>query len=298
MKLLHQVQSEILERLGRVNIAARQAVESALAGQHRSIRRGLSVEFAGHRQYIPGDDLRRLDWRVWSKTDRLAVRIYEEETHLQATLVVDCSGSMGYRRNKSIRTKLDYARILAAAIGFIMMLQNDAVGLVLMDTQIRVHRQPKARMGYLLQLLSLLEEVNEGGETSLADVLNQLAEQLNHRGLVILLSDCFDNVDRIKSALQHLRHRKQDVRIFQIMDHEEYEFGFQGMYEFLGLECESALKFDADRIRPYYQKIQKEHQEKLLEACYTAGVQYSTFNTQEDTAFALIRAIENVGERL
>jgi uncharacterized protein (DUF58 family) len=289
MELLDKIQAEVLERLGRVGVAARQAVESVLIGQHRSLRHGLSVEFAGHRPYQPGDDLRHLDWLVYARTDRYNVRVYEEETHLRATLVVDCSGSMGY--GAPGRTKLDYARILAGALGFLMLRQADAVGLALVDDQIRSLSPCRSTMGHLLVLLERLETVPAGGETSLARVLDELAERLHRRGLVILISDLFDDVDRMVPALQHLRYRKQDVRVFQVTAPDEETFPFQGMREFVGLEHEPRLKLDGDRVRHHYLGMLAEHRRRLAEACHDVNVPLTVCRTDEDLAMVLVRAL-------
>jgi uncharacterized protein (DUF58 family) len=289
MSLLRSVQEEVLERLGRVEIAARQAVESLLQGQHRSIHHGLSVEFAGHRPYQPGDDLRHLDWFVWARTDRYDIRVYEEETHLRATIVVDCSGSMAYGSGRF--TKLDYARMLAGALGLVMLQQSDAVGLALVDHEIREHHPPRGTMGNLLSIFERLEQTPAGGETSLAKVLDDLAERLSRRGLVILISDLFDDSDNLVRALQHLRHRKQDVRIFQVVDKEEETFPFKGTYEFVGLEREPSLKLDGDRVRQLYQETLAKHREKLAEGCHASSIGMETCRTDEDLAMVLVRAL-------
>jgi uncharacterized protein (DUF58 family) len=289
VSLFYKVQEEVLERLGRVGVAARQAVESILSGQHRSVHRGLSVEFAGHRPYIPGDDLRHLDWLVYARTDRYDVRVYEEETRLRATLVVDCSGSMAY--GPAGRTKLDYARVLAGALGFMMLRQGDAVGLALVDHRVREFCPPTATMGQFLNVLERLEATPAGGETSLAEVLDDLAGRLKRRGLVILISDTFDDVDRLVLALQHLRHQRQDVRVFQICDPREENFPFGGMREFIGMEDEPRLKLDGDRVRAFYREMLEEHLEKLAAGCHASSVVLETCRTDEDLAMVLVRAL-------
>ena len=167
------VQPEVLARLGALSLTARQAVESVLAGQHRSVRHGLSVEFADHREYQPGDDLRHLDWLVLARSDRYQIRRYEEETRLRATLVLDASGSMGY--GPAGATKLEYARGLAAALGYLMVRQNDSVGLATFDTAVREFQPPGSTMAHYLQLLDALARTQPGAETRLAPVLDELA---------------------------------------------------------------------------------------------------------------------------
>jgi len=289
MSLLQTVPQEVIERLGNLSITARQAVESALAGQHRSVRRGLSVEFAGHREYQPGDDLRHLDWLVWARSDRYDVRQYEEETKLRATIILDTSGSMGYASEN--QTKLEYARALAAALGFLMIRQSDAVGLVTCDNQVRHFLPPSSTMAQFLNILSALETATPGNETSLAPVLNEIAERITRRGLVILITDTFDDPKAFLNAVQYLRYRKQEVRLFQVMDPQEQVFPFKGMIEFVGLEHEPRLKLDGDRVRAHYHSVFAEHQAQIKSGCHAAGVQLETCWTNEELFSVLIRAL-------
>lgn len=288
MSSLRTIQQEVIERLGNLSITARQAVESILTGQHRSVRRGLSVEFAGQREYLPGDDLRHLDWAVYARTDRYEVRLYEEETKLRSTIVVDASGSMGY--GSAGRTKLDHALALAAAMGFLMVRQSDAVGIATCDTAVREHIPPSSTMGHYLNVLEALERTRPGGETSLAGVLEGLAGRLSRRGLVVLLTDAFDDIEPLVHALHHLRHQRQEVRLFQILDPAEETFPFRGMMEFVGLEGEPRLKLDGDRIRGLYQQTFNKHRRRLAEGCHVAGVSLQVCRTDEDLATTLIRA--------
>lgn len=290
MPLIQTIREEVLERLGRVGLSARHAVESVLSGIHRSMRCGLSVEFAGHRPYQPGDDIRRLDWMVYGRTDRYSVKVYEEETRLRGTLVVDCSGSMAYGHGYG-QSKLEYARMLAAALGVLMVRQSDAVGLALVDHAVREMHPPSSTMGHLLALLERLEATPAGGETSLASVLDELAERVKRRGLVILISDTFDDVEALIRALQHLRYRKQDVRVFQIIDPREEMFPFRGTYEFVGLEQEPRLKLDGDRVRHHYRQTLAEHTRRLAAGCHAHGITLDTFRTDEDLAMAIARAL-------
>lgn len=297
MSLLATVQSEVLERLGRVGIAARHAVESVLSGQHRSIHRGLSVEFAGHRPYQPGDDLRHLDWRVYARTDRFDVRLYEEETRLRSTLVVDRSGSMAYARAGG-RDKLTVARTLAAALAVLMVRQGDGVGLALVDSEVQRLLPPVGRMGHVLTLLEALEDTPPGGDTSLAKVLDQLAGRLHRRGLVILVSDCLDDPARLVRSLRHLRHRKQDVRVLRLVDPDEADFPFQGTWKFIGLEGELPLTLDGDRVRHRYRAALAAHREALAAGCHGAGVAVDEIRTDEDLAAALVRALTRISAPL
>lgn len=289
MSLLSAAQEDVLQRLGRIGVAARQAVESVLVGQHRSVRRGLSVEFAGHRPYQGGDDLRRLDWAVYARSDRLDVRLYEEETRLRATLVVDCSGSMAYGAPGG--TKLDYARRLAAALGFLMVRQADAVGLATCDTEVREHLPPGSTMGHLVAMLDRLEATVPGGETALGPVLERLAARLSRRGLVVLLTDGYDDPARLLLALRFLRHRRQEVRLFLIADPAEEAFPHGGVTEFIGLEREPRLLLDADRVRAYYRDAFAGHRRAIAEGCHAIDVRVESVRTDEDLAMVLVRAL-------
>jgi uncharacterized protein (DUF58 family) len=291
MSLLQTVQQEVIERLGNLSITARQAVESVLAGQHRSVRRGLSVEFAGHREYQPGDDLRHLDWLVWARTDRHDVRQYEEETKLRAAILLDVSGSMGY--GSGGQTKLEYARALAAALGFLMVRQSDAVGLVTCDHAIREFLPPGSTMAHFLNILAALERIELGSETSLAPVMDEVAERLTRRGLVIVITDGFDDPQAFLNSIQHLRYRKQEVRLFQILDPQEEIFPFQGMIEFVGLEQEPRLRLDGDRVRAHYRAVFEEHQARLKSGCHAAGVPLETCLTDMELCTVLVRALGN-----
>lgn len=289
MTLLSTVQEDVLQRLGRIGVAARQAVESVLVGQHRSVRRGLSVEFAGHRSYQPGDDLRRLDWAVYARSDRLDVRLYEEETRLRATLVVDCSGSMAY--GSAGATKLDYAKRLAAALGFLMLRQADAVGLATCDTGVRQHLPPGSTMGHLITVLDHLEATTPGGETALGPVLEQLALRLSRRGVVVLITDGYDDPARLLLALRFLRHQRQDVRLFLVADPAEEAFPHVGVVEFLGMEREPRLLLDADRVRGYYREAFAEHRRVIALGCHAINIRVETVRTDEDLAMVLVRAL-------
>jgi uncharacterized protein (DUF58 family) len=292
--LLLTVQEQVLARLGRIGVAARQAVESALVGQHRSVRRGLSVEFAGHRPYQPGDDLRHLDWSVYARSDRFDVRVFEEETRLRATIVVDASGSMDFGSGE-LPTKLDYARQLAAALAFLMVRQADAVGLAVIDDQVRSHLPPASTTSHLAQMLDRLEHIAAGGETALGSVLEHLAIGLKRRGLVVLITDGFDDPERLLMGLRLLIHRRQDIRLFQITDPAEETLPLSGIIAFHGLEHEPRQMLDADRIRKHYLGAMKEHRQRLAAGCHALGIAFETMTTNEDLALALGRALARDG---
>src|SRR5581483_6657279 len=241
-----------LARYGGLALVARNTVEGFLTGVHKSPYKGYSVEFAEHRQYFPGDEIRHLDWRVLAKTDRLYIKEYEEETNLKAYLLVDASGSMAYGGKH--QTKFEYARHVAACLAYLMLHQLDAVGLVTHDTRIRQIIPPRANAKHLLRVLQALDQTSPGGETSLAPLWHELAaHQIRRRGMVVVLSDCFDDLDRLLTALRHFRHRKHEVILFHVLAPEEIEFPFRRLTQFHNLEVgDHRLLVDPARLRREY----------------------------------------------
>ncbi|MFO0959748.1 MAG: DUF58 domain-containing protein [Isosphaeraceae bacterium] len=223
-----------LARFGRLELLARLVVEGLMTGLHKSPFKGFSVEFAEHRQYGPGDEIKHIDWRSFGKTDRYYVKEYEEETNLKAYLVVDTSGSMGYSGRTA--PKLEYARRLAAALAYLMIGQRDAVGLVTFDTQLRSMIPPRTAPGHFSVICRALEAARPGGEAPLSGILDRLAERIRRRGLIIILSDGFDRLDDLTMALRHLRHRHHEVLFFQVLAPEEEEFPFRRPTKFRDLE--------------------------------------------------------------
>lgn len=223
-----------LARFGRLELLARLVVEGLMTGLHKSPFKGSSVEFAEHRQYGPGDEIKHIDWRSYGKTNRYYVKEYEEETNLKAYLVVDTSGSMSYAGRTL--PKLEYARRLAAAIAYLMIGQRDAVGLVTFDTQLRSMVPPRTAPGHFSVICQALEAARAGGEAPLSGVLHQLADRIRRRGLVIILSDGFDRLEDLAMALRHLRHRRHEVLFFQVLAPEEEEFPFRRPTKFRDLE--------------------------------------------------------------
>jgi uncharacterized protein (DUF58 family) len=240
-----------LAKYGRLTMVARTVVEGFLTGVHKSPYKGFSVEFAEHRQYYPGDEIRHIDWRVFGKTDRYYIKEYEEETNLKAYLLVDASGSMGYRGGHL--SKFQYAQYIAASLAYLMLHQLDAVGLITHDTRVRQLLPPRASSKHLLHLLRILEGTEPGGETSLAPLWHELAGQLKRRGLVIILSDCFDAIGPLMRALRHFRHRHHEVILFHILAPEEIEFPFRKWTQFRNLESPGhKLLVDPHRLRKEY----------------------------------------------
>lgn len=278
-----------LGKYGGLTLLARNIVEGFLTGIHRSPFKGFSVEFAEHRQYVAGDEIRHIDWRAYGKTDKYYVKEYEEETNLKAYLLVDASGSMGFRGAKKSPSKLEYASQVAASLAYLMLHQADAVGLITHDTKVRSLISPKANPKHVLQILRTLETTSPGGETSLGNVWNELAgHHLKRRGMVIILSDCFDGIDAMIKALQHLRHRNHEVMLFHVMAPEELEFPYKRLTLFRNMEPNGEKKIiDPRRLREDYLKNLAAFQTELRERAGKLQVDYHLMRTDTPVAQAL-----------
>lgn len=233
---------------GRLALTARQVVEGFLSGLHQSPYKGYSVEFAEHRQYAPGDEIRHIDWRVLGKTDRYFVKEYEEETNLQAHLLVDASGSMGY----GAPTKFAYASQAAAALSYLMLRQLDQVGLWVHDHAIRAALPPSAASKHWLRLAQMLEATQPGGETKLAPLWHELCRRLRRRGLVAIFSDGFDRIDDLVLALRAFRHAGHEVIFFHVLAPEEIAFPFRRLTQFRSLERDDRKLVDPLQLRDDY----------------------------------------------
>ena len=251
---LRWLPAETIERLGRLEFSPHGAVDGFIAGRHRSARKGASVEFAEHREYTPGDDLRKLDWKLIARRQRFYVREYVDETNLRATILLDTSGSMGYRGRLSAGglSKLEYAQHLAASLAYVLIRQQDAVGFVAFDTRPNVIMSPKAQPAQLRRILMEVDRVRPGGETDAAAVLHEVAERVPRRSVVFVVSDLFGDPDAIVNALHHFRFRYDEVVVLQVMAGEELEFPFAEMLRFEDAETGAFMNVDALALRNEY----------------------------------------------
>ena len=287
---------QTIEKVARLRLVARTVVESFVQGQHRSVYKGFSVEFAQHREYARGDELKHIDWKVYGRSDRLFVKQYEEETNLRACVCLDASGSMAFASNSA--SKFDYARRAAAALSYLMVAQSDSVGMAIFDTEVRHLIPPRSTMGHLTTLLRILTETEARGETDLAPILHGLAAQFKRRGLVIILSDFFSKPDGLVEALAHLHHRRHEVILFQVLDPVEITFPFQQMFEFRSLENSAhRIKLDAPRIRALYLERFESLQQKLRQACHQFHFDYVTMVTDRPLDAALSHYLRHREER-
>jgi uncharacterized protein (DUF58 family) len=267
-------------------MVARTVVEGFLTGVHKSPYKGFSVEFAEHRQYYPGDEIRHIDWRAYGKTDRYYIKEYEEETNLKAHLLVDASGSMGYRGAGS--SKFEYAQYVAASLAYLMLHQLDAVGLTLHDTKVREMIPPRANSKHLLNLINTLEKSKPGGETSMAPIWHNLAGQIKRRGMVVILSDCFDQLGPLMQALRHFRHKQHEVLLFHILAPEEIEFPFRKWTQFRNLEVAGhKLLVDPQRLRKEYLKNFQEFCGQLRRQVGEMQIDYHLMRTDQPVEQAL-----------
>jgi len=267
----------MVSKLANLNLVAKSVVEGYAAGLHKSPFHGASIEFAEYRQYVPGDDLRHFDWKVYAKTDRSYIRLFEEETNLTAHLVVDASRSMAYSSNGM--SKLDYACHIAAALAYVLIAQRDTVGLLAVDDEIRAWIPPKSSGGQLKTILDTLEEVSCRGATGLSKALHLLAEAMKRRGLVVVISDLLEEPRNVTTALKHLRHDKHEVIVFHVLDAGELRFPFKGLHEFRDLETGEKLVVDAHVLRDKYLERIGGAMRALRAECGAAGIDYVVTDT-------------------
>jgi uncharacterized protein (DUF58 family) len=274
-----------LQKISNLQIVARQVVEGFCSGMHRSPHKGFSVEFKQHRQYVPGDEIRHIDWRVFGRSDRYYIREYEEETNLRATIILDLSGSMNYGR--SGLTKYHYATRLAASLAYLMIGQQDSVGLVTFDTKIRKYIPPRSRVSHLRVLIDELQRGQPGGETELGEVFHDLVPKLHRRGLLVILSDCFGDVPSLLKALAHFRHAHHEILIFQLWDRDELEFPFKQWTQFESLETEAKHLLDPVLLREAYLANLETFRSELLRGCRRHKIDLVPFVTDQPYAEAL-----------
>src|SRR5260370_13550090 len=267
-----------LAKFGRLALVARGLVEGFLTGVRKSPYKGFSVEFAEHRQYYHGDEIRHIDWRAYGKTDRYYIKEYEEETNLRAHLLVDASGSMAYAGKGP--SKFAYAQQVAASLAYLMLHQRDAVGLVTHDTEVRQMIPPKATSKQLLQVLNALENTRPGNEAALAPLWDQLAAQATRRGLIVILSDCFEDVPRLLRSLRHFRYKRHEVLLFHVLAPEEMDFPFTKWTQFRNLEVTGDKRLvDPQRLRRDYRANFDRFCTELRQTCGVAQVDYQLLRT-------------------
>ncbi|MGV3772691.1 MAG: DUF58 domain-containing protein [Verrucomicrobiales bacterium] len=260
-------------------LMSRMPMEGTISGQHKSPHRGSSVEFAEYRNYVPGDDLRRLDWRVFGRTDRFYLKEFEAETNLRCYLVIDCSGSMGFSLGHGV--KLEYAKKLAATIAYLVIHQGDAAGLLCQTEKQPLEIPPKRNPAHLQLVLESLEKTEAKGETTLVQGLHDLAEKIRPRGLVIVVSDFFCDLEPLMSALQHLRFRKHDLALFHLMDPAELDFNFDRPIRFVDLEGTGSLVTEPAIVREQYLTAINNYLDAVRTGCHEFKADYRLVRTDQ-----------------
>jgi uncharacterized protein (DUF58 family) len=281
-----------LTKIQGLDLKARLIVEGFISGLHRSPYHGFSVEFAEHREYAPGDDLKHLDWKVLGKTDRLYVKQYEEETNLRAYLLLDTSESMKYASPGNI-PKLEYACYIAAALAYLLIRQQDSVGLVLFDNAIKKFVPSSASPAHLRLLLHELGQVTPEARTDTSMLFHDLAERIKRKGLVIILSDLFDDPEKLLFGLQHFRHKRHEVIVFHILDDNEVQFPFNSMTLFEGYEGWEELLCDPRALRKGYLEEYRNFADKMKRGCRNNKIDFVQVNTKNPLDVVLSAYLAN-----
>lgn len=281
-----------LARVGSLDLRARLIVEGLMTGMHRSPYQGISVEFAQHRPYVAGDDIRHVDWKVFGKTDKIYLKQYLEETNLHLICVVDASESMGYGSistpSGETWTKYDHATAIAAALSYMAIQQQDSVGLAIFDQQLARYFKPSNSPGQWKMVVNELGLVPKWNKTNTGRILDQIAEKLHHRSLIVLLSDFFDDAENIKKGLRHLRYKKHEVMAFQILDPAEVEFPFEETTLFKGMEELGEMLTEPRALRDGYLEQMNAHTAALQKLCRGMLIDFVRMNSGEplDTALS------------
>ncbi len=272
-------------RMGKLQFMARQVVEGVITGQHKSPHRGFSVEFSEHREYTPGDELRHLDWKAYARSDRHYIKLYEQETNLRATIVIDTSSSMKFAG------KMDYARHLAACLSYLLASQQDLAGLVAIDDSIQIEIPPGSSPAHLDRLFKALESMDVGVNTNLTKHLHTLAERLPRRSLVILISDLWVEPEELTKALQHLRYRKHQAMVLHLLDRNEIDLPYDRQITMKDLETGEELQIDPADLRETYKKQIDQYLTQIRQVCNGGNAEYHPMFVDEAYDKALVRLI-------
>jgi uncharacterized protein (DUF58 family) len=271
---------KVLNKITRLDLKARHIVEGFMGGMHKSPYHGFSVEFAEHREYAPGDDLKHLDWKVFGRSDRLFIKEYELETNLRSHILLDTSESMDYGGKET--TKLELASHIAASMAYLILRQQDSVGMVCFDKEVKTFIPTSSSMGHLRPILGTLAQSEGKNKTDLGAVLNTLAERIQRRGLIILISDLFDKPETILKSLQHFSHKRHDVIVFHVLDEYELTFPFERMTLFEGLEEYPKQLVDPRSLRKAYLAEVNQFCEEIRKGCVRQMIDYVRISTDQD----------------
>jgi uncharacterized protein (DUF58 family) len=282
-----------IAKIARLDLRAHQVVEGFISGLHKSPIYGHSVEFVQHREYVPGDDIRHLDWKAWSKTDRFFIKQYEAETNLRATLVVDVSESMQYgekeHRRRGTLNKYEYTCTAAACLAYLLTRQQDSVGLITFDSDVRVNLPPRASQLHLDAITKSLDVSRPRAKTDLYKILKRVAESMPQRGMVVLFSDLLADREPLLKGLEMLRHRRHDVMVFHVLDDDEMSFPFIGTTRFEGMEELPQLLCDPRALRDGYLEALQEYLVEVRRGCSRMGIDYTLVKTSDTLDAVLSR---------
>ncbi len=277
------VDHELVARLARLPVLPRGLVEGSFTGMHRSPHHGSSVEFAEYRKYVPGDDIRHIDWRVYAKTDRYYLKKFEADTNMRLFLVIDASNSMGFVAENG--SKFDYARRLAANLAYLAIHQGDHVGLQIFNEDVFVDIPARSNPAHLKAILDTMREVKPHGKTDLMTVLHNLAEKYRRRALVVVLSDFFTELEPLMDCFHHMRFRKHDLGIFHLLDPKEMDFDFDRPIRFVDLESNFSMVTEPNSVQSDYQRALHQYLGNMRQGCTEHGADYQMINmhdSQED----------------
>jgi uncharacterized protein (DUF58 family) len=288
----------VLARIGGLDLRARLLVEGFIAGMHRSPAHGLSIEFAEHRKYSQGDDLRFLDWKVYGRTDKHYIKEYEQESNLRLLLVVDTSESMGYQSVGSPWSKREYAITVAAGLSYLAVQQGDAAGAITFDTALHRHGRASNQPGEWKHIVSELQQTPAAGKTKFRAVLDELAESLREKHLIVLMSDMLGPVQDILTGVKHLRHRRHEPVLLQILDHAELTFPFSQPMRLVGLEGVGPVLTEPLAIRDRYLELMQGHIEQLRLGCHHEQTDFQLLDTSEALNTALAAYLSTRMSRL
>lgn len=269
----------LLARIEGLQLRAKLIVEGYVSGVHRSPFHGFSIEFAEHREYSPGDDLRYLDWKVFGRTDKYYLKEFQEETNLFCYLVLDISQSMAYRSPAAPMSKLEYAQCAAAALAYLVLRQQDSAGLATFDHELRALVRPSSTPAHLKQLVQVMEQTRAEGKTRCGAIFHELAERFKKRGIVVVLSDLFDDVEALMTGLKHFRHRRHEVVVMHVLDRAELEFPFQRTTLFKGLEGRPDVLVEPRSVRRAYQEQFGAFLRRLKHRCRAERIDYVLLRT-------------------
>jgi len=291
---------KILQRIERLDLKAKFIVEGFISGRHRSPYRGFSVEFAEHRGYVPGDDLKHLDWRVYARNERYVIKQYEEETNLISHILMDASESMAYGSTRATEglTKLEYAKLITASLTYLILGQSDAVAVGIFDHEIKDYIERSTRDVHVHRICDALESLAPEKKTDMEAIFREFANRIRRRGIIVVISDLFDNVDNIISGIQRLRYTGSEVIVFHLLDENELAFPFEGLIEFHGLEAAGKVLCQPRMLKKYYLDEVEQYLSKIKAACNRNQVDYVQVNTStpvEITLMAYLASRERAG---